>query len=160
MNTSPIIAFSIIGKLDLLKSLFQEVYISQAVYNEIMDSENHTIGKDELTKEVAEGHIKIYKIKDPTLVNQLYGKLHKGELETIIGGRELDVDYVLIDELAARNMAKTFFLTPIGTIGILRIAKHKGIINEIKPFLDQLINKGYWISKSLYHHILTLENEN
>ena len=57
------------------------------------------------------------------MIQRLYGKLHAGELETIVGGKELEIDFVLIDEIAARNMAKNFFLTPIGTLGILRLAK-------------------------------------
>lgn len=46
----------------------------------------------------------------------MYGKLHHGELETIVGGMELQADFVRIDERAARNVAMTFFLAPIGTV--------------------------------------------
>ncbi|WP_255434063.1 hypothetical protein [Ammoniphilus sp. CFH 90114] len=43
---------------------------------------------------------------------QLYGKLHKGELETIVGVRELKTDYTLMDEIAARNMASNQIKQP------------------------------------------------
>ena len=93
------------------------------------------------------------------MVKRLFGKLHLGELETIVGGIELGVDFVLIDEISARNMAKNFFQTPIGTLGILRLAKSKGKIQQIKPYLDVLISNDYRISKKLYEQVLQLENE-
>ncbi len=34
-NTTPIISLSSIGKIEILKDLFQEIIIPQAVYNEI-----------------------------------------------------------------------------------------------------------------------------
>lgn len=93
------------------------------------------------------------------MVQRMYGKLHTGELETIIGGKELEIDFVLIDEVAARNMAKNFFLTPIGTLGILRLAKAQKKIEMVKPDIDFLIDRNYRIGKSLYEQVLKLENE-
>lgn len=93
------------------------------------------------------------------MVQRMYGKLHYGELETIIGGKELDIDFVLIDERSARNMANNFFLTPIGTVGILRLAKSQGKIDKIKPYLDIIIAHDYRIGKALYEKALKQENE-
>jgi predicted nucleic acid-binding protein len=36
VNTTPIIALSIVGRLDLLQSLYGEVWIPPAVYGEVM----------------------------------------------------------------------------------------------------------------------------
>ena len=55
--------------------------------------------------------------------------MHLRKLEIIVGGIELGMNFVLIDEIAARNMAENFFRTPIGTLGILRLAKSKGKIH-------------------------------
>ncbi|HJV17737.1 MAG TPA: hypothetical protein VJ546_10225 [Bacillales bacterium] len=87
----------------------------------------------EILEAIKEENVIVYTVKDEVLVQRMYGKLHHGELETIIGGKEMDTDFVLIDERAARNMAKNFFLTPIGTLGILRLAKSKGKVDKIKP---------------------------
>ena len=160
-NTSPIIALSMIDKLNLLWDLFDKVYISIAVYNEIISNElENAYGKKEILNAIQSEKIIPYNIKDELLVNKMHGKLHKGELETIVGGIELNVDFVLIDEKPARNIAKTFFLTPIGTIGILRIAKRKGKITQIKPLIDLLMSKGFRISKNIYNQVLKLEKEN
>ncbi|MDQ2086447.1 DUF3368 domain-containing protein [Herbivorax sp. ANBcel31] len=159
-NTSPLIALSMIGKLYLLWNLFDVVYIPNGVFCEIINSENEVdYGKREVTSAVDEGKIKVYSVKDEILIRKMIGRMHKGEIETIVGGSELNVDFVLIDEKTARNGAKSFLLTPIGTLGILRIAKQEEKIDKINPFIDVLLEKGYRISQKLYEDILKKENE-
>jgi predicted nucleic acid-binding protein len=159
-NTSPIIALSTIGKLNLLWQLFDEVYVSEAVCNEILAGyPEHTRGKEELEKAIGEGNIKIYTVKDTLFVSKMVGKLHKGEVETIVGGLELNIDFVLIDERSARTQAKNSLLIPVGTIGILRIAKQRGIITEIKPYLTKLLQTGYRLSETLCNRVLKSEGE-
>ena len=55
--------------------------------------------------------------------------------------------------------ATSFFLTLIGTIGILRLAKRGNIISAIKPELDILIARDYRISKRIYDLVLKQEGE-
>lgn len=144
-----------VKKLHLLSDLFEEVYIPEAVFQEVVLSKStNEYGKSELKKFIAEGTFQLWKIENSHLVHKLYGKLHQGELEVIVGAKELDIDIVAIDEKAARLLAKTFLLRPVGTVGILMIAKEKGIIKEIKPLLDRLIEFDFYISNSLYQHIL------
>lgn len=102
---------------------------------------------------------RIYRGRTKRIVQKLYGKLHKDELEVIIGAKELDIKFVVIDEHAARNLAKTFLLQPIGTIGILLLAKKKGSIGEVKPLLDTLLDHGFYISKRLYQQVLNQVDE-
>ena len=99
-------------------------------------------------------HLKIYKVKDQDFVAKVYGRLHKGELEVIIDGKELGADIVIIDEISARNFAEALMLKPLGILGILKLAKAKGIIQEIKPLIDILVSKKFRISNKLVHQIL------
>lgn len=46
-----------------------------------------------------------------------------------------------------------------GIVGILKLAKIKGLIPEIKPFLDKLIDNNFRISLKLYNEILRETNE-
>ncbi|CCI03791.1 MAG: DUF3368 domain-containing protein [Microcystis sp.] len=46
-----------------------------------------------------------------------------------------------------------------GTIGLLLIAKKKGIIIEVKPILDQFLSHGKRISPILYQEILGMAEE-
>lgn len=154
-NSTPIISLSIIGKLHLLHELFEEVYVPEAVYREIVHGESKKeYGREELKNTVEEERFQLLQIKNKQLVNTLYGKLHEGELEVIVGAKELGLQNVLLDERVARSLAKTFLLRPIGTIGILLLAKKKGKIEKVKPLLDQLIANGIFLSKSLYEQVL------
>lgn len=159
-NTSPIIALCIIDNLDLLWNIYDDVYIPRVVFDEITSGNPERIkGKKELKKAVDNGKIAIYDVQDKLFVQKMLGKLHKGEVETIVGARQLNTDFVVIDERAARIQAQNYFLTPIGTLGILRIAKKKGLVKEIKPFIETLLLSGFRLSKPLYERVLRKENE-
>lgn len=159
-NSTPIIGLSILGKLHLLAELFEEVYVPEAVYKEIVQSDSpRQFGKQELEKLISEDLFRLYNVENSSLVQKLYGKLHKGELEVVIGAKELDFKYVLIDGHAARNLAKTFMLQPIGTLGILVLAKKKGLVEEVKPLLKALLNHDFYISEELYQKVLAQVEE-
>ncbi len=62
-------------------------------------------GKKELQEAIERGEFKLYHVQNAEMVRKLYGKLHEGELEVIVGAKELGLRYVLIDESAARKLA-------------------------------------------------------
>ncbi|MBM4765131.1 DUF3368 domain-containing protein [Bacillus sp. B15-48] len=153
-NTSPIIGLSIIGRLELLWELF-DIYIPEEVYNEIVnEGSEQAIGKQELRNAVAKGLVKIHKVQDQDFVAKSYGRLHKGELEVIVGAKEIDASIVIIDEKSARNFAEALMLKPLGLLGILKLAKQKEMINEIKPLIELLVSKKFRISKSIINQLL------
>ncbi|WP_096225113.1 DUF3368 domain-containing protein [Geobacillus sp. FJAT-46040] len=159
VNSTPIIGLSIVGQLTLLSELFDEVYVPEAVYQEIVH--NHApryYGKEELKRLVSEGVFRLYH-ENRSLVESLYGKFHAGELEVIIGAKELGAQVVVMDEHAARSLSKQFLLRPIGTIGILILGKKNGKITEVKSLLDTLLENGFYLSRRLYQEALLLAEE-
>lgn len=159
-NSSPIIALSMINQLHLIWELFDEVIIPNEVYHEFTHGNQYkTIGIDELEHAIREEKILLYKVHQIELVEELYGRLHKGELEVIIAAKELNISRVIIDDRSARKFAETLMLKTIGVVGILIAAKKIGLLPEIKPYLDQLITNGYRISKNIYNDTLLLVNE-
>ena len=140
-----------IDRLYLLWDLFGSIIIPEAVFNELCaDSVNHQDEIKRIKECVNSGKIIIYKVKNADTVKALYGRLHFGELEVIVGAK---------DEHAARKMASEFLIDTIGVLGILSLAKTKGLINLVKPEMDKLISKGYRISDKLYNQILARNNE-
>jgi hypothetical protein len=105
------------------------------------------------------GIIKIEHVKDINLVKSLRKDLDYGESEAIALSLELDSDLIIIDEIDARKMAEIYDLKKIGFLGILIKAKSDGIIENVKTYLDEVIEKGFWINKHLYKDILTRLNE-
>ena len=159
-NSSPIIGLCIIGKLDLLWNIYEEVIIPEAVYNEVVKSVDiEKIGAKELQKAVDDKNVTIYKVKDELLVNRFMGRLHRGELEVIAGAKELNLEYLLIDERSARALAEALMLEPTGTLGVLKFAKMAGYIDELKIYLDCLMENNYRISKKIYSEILASVGE-
>jgi predicted nucleic acid-binding protein len=66
----------------------------------------------------------------------------------------------LIDEHRGRQVANRLNLRYVGILGILVEAKSQGLIIEVKPLLDALINEaGFWIAEPLYNSVLQLVNE-
>jgi len=158
-NASPILSLVSIGKLDLLWKLFDGVYIPKAVYREIVLDGRKKPGARELQNAIDAGYISICEVGNRDMVNQLYGVLHYGELEVIIGAKELKIKTVVIDEKLARRLAETLLLTPIGVLGILLFAKKKGKVTKVKPLLDALIRNNFRISEKLYLYILEKAGE-
>lgn len=72
----------------------------------------------------------------------------------------MQADQVLIDERRGRLVASRLNLRYTGILGILVEAKNKGLIAEVKPLLDALINEaGFWVTEPLYNSVLRLVNE-
>jgi len=158
-NASPIIGLIGIGKLNLLWELFDEVMMPESVYQELIAGDRNS--ERLLIEEAIErNQIKVIKILGKDIATFLYGKLHLGELETIIGAMEdPSVKFAIIDEKAARAFAATMLVDTLGILGVLKYAKSKGKIQDIRSHMDLLIHNGYRISDSLYHHVLEMVNE-
>ena len=153
-NTTPIISLLKIGKLEILKDLYDEIYIPQEVFNEIQAGKHKKYYLNLLTFE----WIKIEQIQDRKSISYFLD-LDKGEAEAIVLATESEADLILLDESLGRFHAKHAGLRVTGTIGILVKAKKQGLISELKPLILELKEKGVWLSESLIERILELANE-
>ena len=73
---------------------------------------------------------------------------------------ELRADQVLIYERRGRRIATRLNLRYTGILGILVEAKNRGLISEVKPLLDALINQaGFWVAAPLYSSVLQIVDE-
>ena len=156
-DTTPISELAKVGYLDLLYELFEQVILPQEVYSEL------TTGNHSATEIVSTlSWLKVEQISDPKQVKvlRLTSNLDLGEVAAIILAEELKADQLLIDERAARRVAKTRQLPIIGTVGILILAKERGLIDRVKPILDAMIKNGTRIGERLYLQALILSQEN
>ena len=151
VNSTPIIALLDIGQIDILKALYDEVIIPEAVRNEVTVKDEHILDNY--------AWIKIKAIKNTAAKDTFISSLHDGEVEVMILAKELSSDLVIIDDSLARRYAKHQGLTITGTVGVILRAKHKGIIGSVKPLLDDLVNSDFYVSESVINDVLKLAGE-
>jgi len=146
-NTGPLIALASIGQFDLLRRLFGKILFPPAVRAEVQDETS-------VAALTAADWIVVQPAQDLLAVQLLREELDAGESEAIILARELDAELVLIDERAARRKARGIGLQTVGTLGVLLMAKDKGLVAGLKPLLDDLRRAGFRMSDDLYRQVL------
>jgi predicted nucleic acid-binding protein len=151
-DTGPIIALAQIGQIDILRRLFAQVLIPPAVQAEIRDETSMTALDNA-------DWIILEEVKDTLAVQLLREELDAGESEAIVLAKEHQAVLLFLDERAATRKARSIGLQCIGTLGILLIAKEKGIVTELKPLLDRLQSEGFHMSDVLYGQVLRSANE-
>lgn len=151
-DSGPIFSLAVINKLEILDKLFDEIYIPKAVW-------------EELTKDPTKDHHQRIaeffqtKRKEISSVNELTFVMDYGESEAVILYRELNADYLLVDDKKAREIAENFGIHCIGTIGILSIALEKGLISELRTLFQAFLNNKRFYSLTLLNSILKRYNE-
>jgi len=156
-DTSPINNLAAIGVLDLLRALYGTVVIPEAVYAELTDP-NFLVAGSKAVQSL--DWIQVRAVTERTMIESLRGELDPGESESIALALELNAERVLIDERRGREVAKRLNLRYTGLLGVLVEAKAQGLIAEVKPSLDALINQaGFWVAKPLYDSVLKLVGE-
>ncbi len=156
-NTSPITNLAAIGHLNLLNSLFGNIFVPAAVLNELSAEGNTWPGYIEVSKA---NWIEVVDVADRPLVEALRLDLDRGEAETIALGLQRKADLILLDEQAGRHAAQHLGSTVMGVIGVLLRCKQLGLIPQIQPLLDDLRHRaGFYIDDSLYEYALKLAGE-
>ncbi len=154
-DSSSLIGLAQIKQFELLEELFLEVYIPDAVYKEVVVKGKGEVGSKETEKAIKDGWIEKKAATDRIAVQALSSTLGKGESEVIILYKELGLDYALIDERMARDMAELMDVNVMGVIGIINLAIEKGFDIDKRILVDRLIEMGFRISDSLYKQMFS-----
>ena len=154
-DTTPIISFLKIKRLDLLKTLFEIVQIPKSVFAELTENIKY---RDEA--EIIKNSMFIHVIDDidenyVSLLRRSAG-LDLGESEAIYLADNKKADLLLMDEARGREVAIRMGIKIMGTIGILGLAYETSLISkeEIKQAIDILRDSGRHISERLYEQLL------
>ncbi|MCO6476679.1 MAG: DUF3368 domain-containing protein [Phaeodactylibacter sp.] len=138
----------------IVKELYGQIIIPEGVYEELSRLSNQKRIIDQAD------WITIQKIKNKELRRELLKELDQGEAEAITLAIEIKSDLLVIDEQKGRKVSRRYGLRIIGVLGILINAKKRGIISNVKPYMDDLREKaGFHISEKLYSEILKRVDE-
>lgn len=154
-DTTPLISFLKIGRVDLLKKLFGQVLVPQAVYNELTVDSRF---EQEATQIKQSPFIIVKTVKNPGSVSVLKRAtgLDQGESEAIVLTDELQADVLLMDELKGRNVSTEMGIKVMGTIGVLMAAYDEQELtsDEARACIDILQFSGRHISQKHYQMLL------
>jgi predicted nucleic acid-binding protein len=156
VNATPIIALSLLGRLDLLRSLYPIVVIPEAVRAEILAGGRRRIGTDSL---LAASWLRTVPLQDQRRADLLEIDLDRGEAEVLALALELDAKLVILDERLARRHAQRLGLGVTGSVGVLLRGKETGQIDAIAPLLAQLQKEGIRLGSELVEKALSLASE-
>jgi len=152
-NTTPLISLAEVGLMDVLASLYSEIWIPQAVYHEYQAGLPHRPFRPSLAQfSWITIHTAIY---DPAIP----ATLDPGETEAIALARAQHARLILIDEHRGRTVAARLGLYVAGSLAVLIEAKKHGFIHLVQPYIDQMIAQGRYIAPSLRQHVLDLSSE-
>jgi predicted nucleic acid-binding protein len=150
-NSTPVIALRNVNSLYILKELYREIIIPNAVYQELTVKDSQVLsGYDWI-------HVK--SINNQMAKEMFATALHDGEVEVMLLAKEMNADLIIMDDGLARQHAKYLGLNITGTVGVVLRAKNNGIISAVKPVLIRLINNGFYLSNNVYQEILRLTGE-
>jgi predicted nucleic acid-binding protein len=151
-DTSPILNLARIGRLELLPSLYGQVLIPVAVFDELTNSRRDLPPAINLA---SLPWLKVAAAKDQDRVRALREKLDPGEAEAIVLAVDSGADLLLVDERRARRIATAAGIAVTGLLGVVAEAKRAGLIDQAKPVLDELIQIArFWIGADLYAEVL------
>jgi len=134
-DASPIIALENIGRLDILRTLYEEIIITDIVAEEVQMELPDWVRRDSSY--------------DKDLYVSLSTRLDEGEASAIALAVQKKDCLLIIDEKKGRKLAKELGVEITGLIGVIVKAKGAGIIDSGKLVLNELEENGFRISDSL-----------
>lgn len=144
-DSSCLILLHKINRLDILQGVFGRIIITPEVLSEFNRPVPTWI-------DVQSPKSNLYK--------GLQNILDLGEASVLSLAAELDESLLIIDESKGRKVAIQMDVMITGTLGILVIAKRKGVISEVNPVLIEIQKTNFRISKELVDSVLKLVGEN
>lgn len=153
-DAGPLIAFARLHQLGLLPQLFDRVFVTNIVFAECAGREDFP--ESALVREaVSRKQLELCAAPDFSAFAQ---KIDAGEASAIA----VAIDYgcgVLMDDKAGRKMAANAGVPVIGTVGVLVLAKRKGLIPLVMPLLEELAASGYFLSEEIIAAALAASGE-
>ena len=134
-DTSCFIVLSKTGQLDLLFQLFKNIVTTPEIAEEF--------------GEKLPDWVEIIAVKDVQKQNLFETQIDRGEASAMALALDTENPLLIIDDYKARKLAHTLHISYTGTIGIIILAKQKGIIDSIKPIFAKIKETNFRISAEL-----------
>jgi len=154
-NATPLIYLAKTDNLTLLKAIANQVYIPEAVFQEVVIEGKRLGEKDayRVEKCINQEWLRVKEVKN---LLSFDFPLHYGELEVISLAGQEGIKKVLIDDAKARSVADLAGLKPVGTLWvILQAVKNRMMdFDEFLSTLESIIHSGFYLKDEVYIKVI------
>jgi predicted nucleic acid-binding protein len=155
VNASPLILLARIERLDLLVSLAKSIVVPAAVIREIQAGSDRDAAADRLNDFPS-----ILRVDDQPVPDRIrFWDLGAGESQVLAHGLQRPGSEVVLDDLAARRCARGLGLPMIGTLGIVILCRHRGVLGAARPVAEALCAAGLRLKPTLMDDALAKVGE-
>ena len=149
IDASPLIFFARSCHLDLLRIFASEVWVPEPVADEIRQR-----GAQDMTARALEDTDWLLPKAAPLIPAAITEwRLGRGESAVLALAAEHQQEAV-IDDLAGRKCAASLNIPVRGTLGIVLIAKQRGVIPAARPILEDMVKTGLYLSRAVLDQAL------
>ncbi|MCW5314415.1 DUF3368 domain-containing protein [Nostoc sp. KVJ3] len=154
-NSSPLIFLSRLEFLDIFLDSADEFYLPNFVAEEI--SAKSDAASQQVKALIDADKILVKEIQLLSLANRLNIRLGRGESEAIALGTELQTDYIILDDFAARKEATRLGLNVKGTLAVIKKLQVDGkiTISSTDQLYQDILAMNFRVKRSLLNTIFS-----
>lgn len=153
VNASPMILLGKVGRVELLRQLCDKVTVPEGVVAEI------SVDSEDAASRALESCTWLRRVAVSIPDSITAWDLGRGESEVISYALSQPSYRPLLDDAEGKACALAFGLKPLGTGGLLILAKRAGLLNLVRAVLDDMRAEGLWLSDNVYKSILQIAGE-
>ena len=150
INASPLIFFSRGQKMDLLHHFAGPIFVPEPVAHEI-----RMRGPQDITAKSLENTSWLEIVASPPTPEIISDwALGPGESSVLSYAYANPGVETIIDDLNGRKCASLLKIPVRGTLGIILVAKKRGLIPQARPVIEELIRSGLYLSRQILDEAL------
>ncbi|HLG16015.1 MAG TPA: DUF3368 domain-containing protein [Blastocatellia bacterium] len=148
-DASPLCYLVLIGRVELLPTLFGDVLIPQSVRDELADEDAPEAVRTWIA--APPGWLEIRSVEGDT--DASLQRLHTGERDAIRLAESVKADLIILDDKAARRVATERGLNVTGLLGVLGESATRGLV-DLPEVVDRLRQTTFRASLRLLKSLL------
>ena len=155
VNASPLICLFKGGLSELLQKLFEGIVVPDAVRKEVLARRGSSYNLEPL---LSRKWLKRAKSL-PVPQNIASWDLGSGESAVLSYVLRHPGFWAILDDREARRCAASIGCSFTGTVGVIILAKRRGVIKSVRESIKRLQNAGLWMSKSFVEEVCAMAGE-